>query len=76
MAVDAATLGMNEQSTATLEESRLLTEAEVCNYLRIRPRQLYTWRVEGLVPYFKIGKALRFRKADIDVALEKLRIAG
>ena len=67
---------MNEQSSATLEESRLLTEAEVCNYLRIRPRQLYTWRMEGLMPYFKIGKAVRFRKADIDAALATLRIGG
>ena len=68
---------MNEQSSATIEEmSRLLTEAEVCNYLRIRPRQLYTWRMEGLVPYFKIGKAVRFRKADIDAALATLRIGG
>ena len=66
---------MHEQSTATIDESRLLTETEVCNYLRIRPRQLYTWRIEGLVPYIKIGKALRFRKTDIDAALEKLRIA-
>lgn len=66
---------MNEQSTATIDESRLLTETEVCAYLRIRPRQLYTWRIEGLVPYIKIGKALRFRKTDIDAALEKLRIA-
>lgn len=67
---------MNEQSSATFEESRLLTEAEVCNYLRIRPRQLYTWRMEGLMPYFKIGKAVRFRKADIDSALATLRIGG
>ena len=67
---------MNEQSSANIEESRLLTEAEACNYLRIRPRQLYTWRMEGLMPYFKIGKAVRFRKADIDAALATLRIGG
>lgn len=67
---------MKEQSTAPIQENCLLTEAEVCAYLRIRPRQLYTWRLEGLVPYFKIGKALRFRKADIDAALNKLRIVG
>lgn len=67
---------MNEQSSATQPLDRLLTEAEVCDYLRIRPRQLYTWRLEGLVPYLKIGKAVRFRKTDIDAALDKLRIAG
>ena len=66
---------MNQQEPAT-DQERLLTEPEVCDYLRIRPRQLYTWRMEGLIPYFKIGKALRFRKADIDAALEKLRIVS
>ena len=67
---------MIEQSSATKQQERLLTEAEVCNYLRIRPRQLYTWRLEGFVPYIKIGKAVRFRKSDIDTALDKFRIAG
>jgi excisionase family DNA binding protein len=66
---------MKPQVSAT-EQDRLLTEPEVCEYLRIRPRQLYTWRMEGMIPYFKIGKALRFRKSDIDATLEKLRIAG
>ena len=66
---------MNQQEPA-IDQERLLTEPEVCDYLRIRPRQLYTWRMEGLIPYFKIGKALRFRKADIDAALEKLRIVS
>lgn len=66
---------MKPQVSAT-EQDRLLTEPEACEYLRIRPRQLYTWRMEGMIPYFKIGKALRFRKSDIDATLEKLRIAG
>jgi excisionase family DNA binding protein len=66
---------MNQQSSATPSEDHLLTESDICAYLRIRPRQLYTWRMQGLIPYFKIGKALRFRKADVDAALEQLRIA-
>ena len=67
---------MKTQVSATEQEDHLLTERDVCDYLRIRPRQLFTWRMEGLVPYFKIGKAVRFRKPDIDAALEKLRIGG
>jgi excisionase family DNA binding protein len=66
---------MNQQSSATPSEDHLLTESDICDYLRIRPRQLYTWRMQGLIPYFKIGKALRFRKVDVDAALEQLRIA-
>jgi excisionase family DNA binding protein len=67
---------MTEQKTATHDENPLLTEPEVCDYLRIRPRQLYSWRMDGLIPYIKIGKALRFRKRDIDVALERMRAPG
>ncbi len=65
---------MNQQNAATTPANdQLLTEPEVCDYLRIRPRQLYTWRMEGLIPYFKIGKAVRFRRSEIDAALEATR---
>ena len=67
---------MNQQSSATPADDHLLTEPEVCDYLRIRPRQLYTWRKQGLIPYIKIGKALRFRKAAVDAALERMKIVG
>lgn len=67
---------MNKQLSALPTEDHLLTEAEMCSYLRIRPRQLYTWRKKGLIPYFKIGKALRFRRSDIDAALERMKIVG
>jgi excisionase family DNA binding protein len=66
---------MNQQSSATPSEDHLLTESKICAYLRIRPRQLYTWRKHGLIPYLKIGKALRFRKADVDAALERMTIS-
>jgi excisionase family DNA binding protein len=28
----------------------------------------------GLIPYLKIGRAVRFRKAEVDAALERMRI--
>ena len=28
-------------------------------YLRICRRQLYNWRMAGLIPYLKLGKAVR-----------------
>jgi len=75
-AVDTAICGMNQQSSAPHADHNLLTESEACAYLRIRPRQLYTWRRQGLIPYIKIGKALRFRMADVDTALERMTIDG
>jgi hypothetical protein len=38
-------------------------------YLRIKVHQLCNWRVSGLIPYIRIGKALRCRKAAIDQSL-------
>ena len=57
----------NEQAAA------LLTEKQVCSYLNVSKRNLYCWRMAGLIPYFKIGRAVRFRKAEIDAALERMR---
>ena len=60
---------MNTQSPAT--DDRLLTEKEAAEYLRIKVRQLYNWRVSGLIPFIRIGKALRYRKSTIDQTLDR-----
>jgi excisionase family DNA binding protein len=52
----------------------LLTEKDACAYLRVSKRNLYCWRMAGLIPYFKIGRAVRFRKAELDAALERMRV--
>ena len=41
---------------------------------KLGKRNLYCWRMAGLVPYFKIGRAVRFRKSDLDAALERMRM--
>ena len=52
-------------------DDRLMTEKETAEYLRIKVRQLYNWRVSGLVPYIRIGKALRYRKSALDQMLAR-----
>ena len=52
----------------------LLTEKDACTYLRVSKRNLYCWRMAGLVPYYKIGRAVRFRKTEMDAALERTRV--
>jgi hypothetical protein len=43
-------------------------------HLKICRRQLYNWRMAGLIAYFKLGKAVRFRATDVAQALERMRI--
>jgi hypothetical protein len=50
------------------------TAQELAGDVKIYHRQLYNWRVAGLIPYFKMGKAVRFRVTDVAVAIERMRV--
>ena len=69
-----ATPGMDEQTSSLRNELELVTEAELARLLKVCRRQLYNWRVRGFIPYFKIGKAVRFRAVEVLAALDKARI--
>jgi len=55
------------------EANPMLTEKQVAAYLGITPRHLYSWRMAGFIPYFKIGRAIRFRRAEVEAAPEGMR---
>jgi excisionase family DNA binding protein len=65
---------MNKQLPSLRSKIDLMTEQELAAHLKICRRQLYTWRMSGIIPYLKIGKAVRFRAADVANALEKMRV--
>jgi excisionase family DNA binding protein len=55
----------------TLDDTgnRLLGKREMAPQLRISRRTLDLWMAKGWVPYFKIGRSVRFKLDDV---LEKL----
>ncbi len=63
---------MTEQSSSPLTE--LMTEQDLAAHLKVCRRHLYNWRIAGLIPYFKLGKAVRFRVADVTTAIERMRV--
>jgi hypothetical protein len=65
---------MTEQSSSPLTELDLMTEQDLAAHLKICSRQLYNWRIAGLIPCFKLGTAVRFRMADVATAIERMRI--
>jgi excisionase family DNA binding protein len=69
-------MGMETHPSSPRTEIELITEQELASHLKICRRQLYNWRVAGLIPYFKMGKAVRFRVADVATAIERMRIGG
>lgn len=55
-------------------ELELVTEEELSALLKICKRQLYNWRMRGEIPYFKLGRSVRFRVGEVLEALERMQV--
>ena len=74
--VDTGHCGMDTQSRPIDSGSPLLTDEEACNYLRIRQRQLYSWRMQGVIPFISIGRSIRYRLRDLDAAIAAMTVVS
>jgi excisionase family DNA binding protein len=52
-------------------EPPLLTKPQLAKLCSVHPRTIEQWMVRKRIPYFKIGKAVRFRKSDVEKALAR-----
>ena len=61
----------NDKTEANLGVSprTLMSEREVAVYLRASVRTIINWRQRGLIPYFRIGRSIRYSRAQIDHTL-------
>ncbi len=46
--------------------SKLITKTELAVYAHCTPRSIDNWMKRGYLPYFKIGRTVRFKIADVD----------
>jgi len=74
--VDTRPSGMDTQLRPIESGNPLLTDQEACEYLRIRQRQLYTWRMMGVIPFIRIGRSIRYRLRDLDTAVDALTVVS
>ena len=51
---------------------QLMTDKEVSTYLNVCRRSLYNWRKAGLIPYIRLGKAVRFRVSEVEAAINRM----
>ena len=47
----------------------LMSEREVAVYLKVSARTIINWRQRGIIPYFRIGRSIRYSRDQIDRAL-------
>lgn len=55
------------------ETEKLMSLAEVAEYLNLKERTIYQWSQQGKIPSFKLGTVWRYRKEDIDLWIEEQR---
>jgi hypothetical protein len=67
---------MNPHNESARRPEPLLTELEACEFLRIRPRQLYAWRKLGLIPFVRISRSVRYRRGELEAALDAMSVRG
>jgi excisionase family DNA binding protein len=46
-----------------------MSEREVALYLKASARTIVNWRQRGLIPYFRIGRSIRYSREQLDRAL-------
>ena len=52
-------------------DSELLDIREAAKYLKLKVPTLRKWRFERRLAIYKIGRAIRFKKTDLDALIEK-----
>jgi len=63
---------MVEEAANITNAEDWLTIAEACEFLKVSEPTIFRWMKSGKLSYFKIGKATRFRKRDLDLVVEKV----
>jgi excisionase family DNA binding protein len=52
----------------------LISPKELCRLLKVSRPWPYVMVKRGLLPHYKIGKVVRFRRSDIEAFLERFRV--
>ena len=56
--------GRNPETKETTEE-KLLKKQDLADFFQITDRTVDDWMKNGIIPYFKIGRSVRFRRRDV-----------
>jgi excisionase family DNA binding protein len=46
-----------------------MSEREVAVYLKVSARTIIDWRQRGIIPFFRIGRSIRYSREQLDRAL-------
>jgi excisionase family DNA binding protein len=59
-----------------METEQMLTTEEVAHWLQVPVRTIQRWAREGSIPYLRVGRQLRFERAEVRQWMKKAAQAG
>lgn len=64
------------KSIAGQTAAEYVSASEAAAHIGIQPQTLAVWRITGRygIPFFKVGRTVRYRKSDLDAWLESRRV--
>jgi prophage regulatory protein len=71
---DCVNEGLNnphKQSTLPQDSQEYLTTVEAARFLKVSLVSIHTWKREQGLPFYRIGRSLRFKKSDLVAFTEK-----
>ena len=57
-------------------QGEVMTVSEVAEYLRVNPQTVYRKAKAGELPAVRIGRAIRFRRSELEAWLKNLRVSS
>ena len=58
--------GLHKQVNPSPTQERYLTNAEVCDFLKVIRRTLQRYRDEGRIAFSQVGATIRYKAADVE----------
>ena len=58
--------GLHKQVNPSPTQERYLTNAEVCDLLKVSRRTLHRYRDEGRIAFSQVGATIRYKAADVE----------
>ena len=67
---------MKTSTTDRIEDSEFLKATQAVAFQNISRRTFERMKKDGLIPYIRYGKMIRYRKSDLLKVMEKLTVRG
>jgi excisionase family DNA binding protein len=68
--------GVLVDATPVVGSDKVLQSSEVIKLLKISPATLQNWKLQGKIPFYRIGRRVYFKESEVLTALNKAQLCS